>query len=245
MRVHSATDSPARRLVCFPHAGGTANVFSEWPDWLPPDVEMLAVQYPGRQDRLAEPCLEDMGALADQLSAEIADLGDLPMTMFGHSMGSAVAYEVALRLEGDTGYVADRIFVSARTAPHRRDGEPNHQLTDRELIAAIRDLGGADAEVLDLEQLWPLILPPLRADLRLLDKHRPEVLVPLRAPIIAFGGDADQTCAVDELQAWRDATSAGLKIRVFPGGHHYLWQNTTAVVAAIAKTFAARRSTLP
>ncbi|MFD4369976.1 thioesterase II family protein [Rhodococcus sp. NPDC058521] len=224
-----------RRVVCFPHAGGTAGTFSRWPQLLPAGTETVVVQYPGRQDRISEPCIEDMNQMADALTAEIADLTDLPIVLFGHSMGSAVAYEVAVRMERDLAYPADALFVSGRTAPHRRPGETNHLLGDEDLIAALRQLGGDTAGVYDLPKLWPLILPPLRSDLRLLNGHRPRHLTPLRTPIVALGGDSDHTCSLSELEAWGDATTLGVAVHAFPGGHHYLMQHEEAVVGMISR----------
>ncbi|MEE1927327.1 thioesterase domain-containing protein [Streptomyces sp. TRM 70351] len=231
--VRGGTPATAR-LVCLPHAGGTASAFAGWPARLPPGVEMLAVQYPGRQDRLAEPVVTDMHEMADRLAAELRGLLDLPMTLFGHSMGSGLAYEVAGRLERESGFVMNRLFVSARTAPHRIDGEHRHRLTDEELVAAMRHLGGPDAAVYDHPQLLPLILPPLRSDLRLLDAYLPDDVTPLKAPVTAFGGDRDDTCPVAGLSAWQDATAETLEVRSFPGGHHYLRENEEAVVEAVS-----------
>jgi pyochelin biosynthetic protein PchC len=224
-----------QRLVCLPHAGGSWFAFADWPALLPPGVELIAVQYPGRQDRLSEPCVEDMDQMADLLAEELLAYCDLPMSLFGHSMGSAVAYEIARRLERDAGVVMRHIFMSGRRAPHRRYGEPHHRLPDSELVAHIRALGGADLEVYGFAKLWPVILPPLRADLRLLDRHRPAELVRLNAPITALGGDSDHTCPVTELAEWADATDGPFEIEVFDGGHHYLAANQAAVVSAVVR----------
>jgi pyochelin biosynthetic protein PchC len=239
LRRHAPDGVTDRRLVCFPHAGGTARVFANWPGRLPVGVELIAVQYPGRQDRIREPCVEDMNEMADQLAVELAPFCDLPLRMFGHSMGSAVAYEVALRLERNPDSTIDRIFVSARMAPHRRHGEPNHRLGDEDLVAEIRRLGGPDREVYDFPKLWPIILPPLRADLRLLDRHRPASLANLRSPITALGGDHDHTCAVDDLKSWHDATEGGCEILTFAGGHHFLADNESEIIATLCRGFLA------
>ncbi|MGH9755029.1 MAG: thioesterase II family protein [Blastocatellia bacterium] len=44
------------RLFCFHYAGGSAQVFHDWPRRLPPSVEMGAIQLPGRGH--TEPPLE-------------------------------------------------------------------------------------------------------------------------------------------------------------------------------------------
>lgn len=221
-------------------------MFATWSAYLPPDVEILAVQYPGRQDRFGEKCIDDMDEMADTLAAVLRPLCDRPMTLFGHSMGSVIAYEVALRLERDLNFVMERLFVSARTTPHRLPKENNHPLSDHDLVAAIRQLGGADAQVYEVPNLWPVILPPLRADLRLLDQYLVASLERLRCPITAFGGASDHTCSTPDLAAWQDATAAAFDLQTFPGGHHYLGHNESAIVTAIAdRITASQQAVLP
>ncbi|MFJ2111361.1 MULTISPECIES: thioesterase II family protein [unclassified Streptomyces] len=235
-------DKPAvSRLVCLPHAGGTAASFASWAGRLPAEVELIAVQYPGRQDRLAETPIGDMAEMADQVAQALRPLLDLPMAFFGHSMGTGLSYEVAGRLERADGFVADHLFLSARPAPHRIDGEHRHRLNDEELVAAMRRLGGPDAAVYDHPELLPLILPPLRADLALLDRYRPERLHPLQAPLTVFGGESDDTCPVTELPSWEEATTAGARVRLFPGGHHYLRECEDEVLGAVGAEILAMR----
>ncbi|MFI9201165.1 thioesterase II family protein [Streptomyces sp. NPDC053048] len=233
LRRHATKGPVTSRLVCLPHAGGTAGSFAGWAGRLPAGVELIAVQYPGRQDRLAEEPIRDMSEMADRVADALRPLLDVPMTLFGHSMGTGLAYEVAGRLEREEGFVMDHIFVSARPAPHRIDGEHRHRLSDEDLVAAMRRLGGPDAAVYDVKDLLPLILPPLRADLALLDRYRPDRLMPLRAPLSVFGGAADDTCSAEELGAWTEATAADVRVRTFPGGHHYLRECEDEVVAAV------------
>lgn len=235
LRHYPTEGRPLLRLICLPHAGGSSAAFASWPDQLPPGVELIAVQYPGRQDRIREDPIESMDVMAETLVAELQHVCDLPIVLFGHSMGSAVAYEVALRFERDLGVPVHSVFVSARSAPHRRAGEPNHLLNDEDLIKELRLLGGIDDAVYDRPKLWPLILPPLRADLRLLDRYRPAEVLKLRAPIVAFGGEDDHTCTVEQLRAWNDATLHGTDVHLFPGGHHYLAENEVDVLAAIRR----------
>ena len=50
-RLKHAPDRVAARLVIFPHAGGSASYFRPMEQFLHPQIDVLAVQYPGRQDR--------------------------------------------------------------------------------------------------------------------------------------------------------------------------------------------------
>src|SRR3546814_4467064 len=82
------------RLFCFPHAGGAASSYFAWAGALEA-VDVLAVQPPGREGRLAEPLIADMTTLLDRLVAAIEPQLDRPFVFFGHSMGALVAFETA------------------------------------------------------------------------------------------------------------------------------------------------------
>lgn len=226
------------RIVCMPHAGGTAASYAGWRAQLPDTVELVCVQYPGRQDRLAEQAIEDMAELADRVAAALLPVLDLPVAMFGHSMGSAVCYEVARRLERVENFRLLRFFASGRPAPHKVAGEYRSRLGDEELINAMRQFGGPHASLYDQPDLVSLILPSLRSDLRLIDSYRPTRVTSLNAPITALGGDRDSTCPVESLSSWRDVTRVGCHVRVFPGGHHYIGECEADVIAAVTSALA-------
>jgi pyochelin biosynthetic protein PchC len=234
-RVHRCrAPRPARRLLCFPHAGGTAHLFHGWPAHLPDDVELLAVRYPGRQDRLAEPCVEDMGELADAVTEALAPYADLPLSLFGHSMGSAVAYEVALRWEA-RGLRPAQLLVSGRAAPHRARPAGVADGDDEALLATVRGLGDYQAEAYDIPELRDLLLPALRADYRLIEAYRPDRPAPLRTPVTAYTGRDDASCPAQCVGAWAELTEPGrFTLRSFPGDHFYLVPHEAQLVADIA-----------
>ncbi|MEV0538159.1 alpha/beta fold hydrolase, partial [Kitasatospora sp. NPDC050463] len=122
------------RLVCFPHAGGSAPYFHPVSRDLSPVLDVLAVQYPGRQERRHEPRITDIADLADALMAEIGPLADRPLAFFGHSMGAVVAFEVALRLR-ERGVTPVALFASGRRAPSAVREETLYQESDRALVA--------------------------------------------------------------------------------------------------------------
>ncbi|MFJ8632670.1 thioesterase II family protein [Streptomyces sp. NPDC093568] len=213
------------RLLCFPHAGGAAGSFHEWTTLTPPGIEVLSVQYPGRQDRLAEPCATVMDELADAITRALRDeLTDgVPLALFGHSMGSSVAYEVARRLEEAPGPALTRLIVSGRPRPRLpQELAPTSAPTDAEILDRVRTLDPEGAALYDHPALRPLIMPALRADFGLLSTYRPAHLRRLGVPVTACGGDRDPVCTAEDLATWADVTEKGLEVRVFEGNHFYL-----------------------
>ncbi|MFE2249348.1 thioesterase II family protein [Streptomyces lavendulae] len=53
-------------------------------------AEVLCVQYPGRQDRRAEPPLDDVAALVEQIHRALQPRTDKPLVLFGHSTGAVL-----------------------------------------------------------------------------------------------------------------------------------------------------------
>ncbi|MEV0456301.1 thioesterase II family protein [Catellatospora methionotrophica] len=222
LRVFAPVPGARRRLICLPHAGGAAGFFRTWPARLPVDTELVAVRYPGRQDRLHEACVSHMDDLADLITEALEPLLDRPLSLFGHSMGASVAYEVARRLEQRHGFRPDRLFASGREAPHRtRDIDPASR-TDEVLIDEMHGLTDTDRAALADPELRELILPALRSDYALIDAYRPANPPPVSTPITAYTGISDPGCALPAVRAWADLTTTDFDLRVFPGAHFFL-----------------------
>jgi pyochelin biosynthetic protein PchC len=230
-RLHPKADAAAR-VVCFPHAGGSATYFFPFSQAMPPSVEVLAVQYPGRQDRRAEPCVEDLHELADLAYAELRPWVDRPLVLFGHSMGASVAFEVARRMERD-GVRPVAVFASGRRAPSRWRDERGHQLSDNELIADLKRLAGTDSRMFGEEEVLRMILPSLRSDYKAAETYRLRSGPPLDTPVTALTGADDPQVTIEEAGAWGEHTAAGFTLRVFPGGHFFLNDHSEAIVQEI------------
>jgi surfactin synthase thioesterase subunit len=233
MRTRRATwlrQLPARpradlQLICFPHAGGAASTFHGWADLLPASIEIIAVQYPGRQDRYEDPLIPDLIPLADELAEIVQPVLSRPTALFGHSMGATVAYEVARRLEPRFPSPLVGLFVSARKAPSAgaQHGLP---VSDEQIRGYVRLLGGTGAALTEDDDLWQLALPALRHDLGLVHRYRHVPGAPLACPIVAFAGDQDHTVSPADTRLWARHTVNAFREHVLPGGHFYL---TTAL----------------
>ncbi len=228
------------RLVCFPHAGGSATFYQPFARALETVTDLWAVQYPGRQDRRSEPAFASIDDLADQVAGLLGSAAGPPYAFFGHSMGAVVSFEVARRLERAGRPGPSALFVSGRRGPSVRRIDLVHQGTDDDLLRALRELAGTDTRILGDEEIQRMILPVVRGDYQALERHRHLPGPPLSCPVIAFGGDDDPHASVADLRAWADQTTGGFATRVFAGGHFYLVHDVAAVAAAIGAHLTAR-----
>ncbi|MFE1091851.1 thioesterase II family protein [Streptomyces sp. NEAU-PBA10] len=219
-RFHSSPEAEVR-LICFPHAGGSASFFFPVSRGLAPRAEVLAMQYPGRQDRRSEPNVPDMTQLANKAADSLVPFTDKPYALFGHSMGSTLAYEVARRLQ-DAGRPAKALFVSGRRAPHRNADDGLHLLSDEEIVADIGALDGTGAQVFGDAELMDMVLPAIRSDYQAAETYRYAPGPILTSPVHALTGFSDAWVDVSELHHWKEHTEAGFDLTVFPGGHFYL-----------------------
>ncbi|MFF1924531.1 thioesterase II family protein [Streptomyces sp. NPDC058221] len=231
-RYRPAPDARVR-LLCLPHAGGAASYYVPVAAALAPAADVLAVQYPGRQDRRSEEPLGDLRELADRVADAVDDGDDRPLAVFGHSMGAVLGYEVALRLE-EAGRGPVRLFVSGRRAPSaHRPSEEMHKRTDSALLEGVRRLSGTDAQVLDDEELVRMVLPAIRADYRAVETYELRPGDRVRCPVTVLTGDGDPMTTVEEARAWSVHSEGATDLHVFPGGHFYLNDRSADVLAVI------------
>ncbi|MEU1300129.1 thioesterase II family protein [Streptomyces shenzhenensis] len=233
IRCYRPAGPGAPRLVCFPHAGGSAGFYQPTAAALSPDVEVLAVQYPGRLDRWDEPPVPDVRRLADHVVEALAPWADAPLHLFGHSMGAMIAYEVALRLQESGRHGPAALYVSGRRAPSVRRTETVHPRDDEALVRELRALGGTDAGLLADDDILAVILPALRADYRAVETYEPRSEPPLSCPVTVLVGDADPKVTPAEAEAWRGHTAGDFDLRVFTGGHFYLTAHRADILALL------------
>ena len=239
VRVQAA-DRPGMRLICVPYAGVGAAVYRPWRGAFSAEIEVLALQMPGRENRLGEAPFSRLEPLVATASAAIRPYLDVPFAVFGHSVGGLIAFELARHLRATEGLEPVHLFVSGRRAPHLA---PRHSaiahLPDSEFVSEVnRRYGGIPLELLSEPELLALFLPGLKADVALFEGYRYESREPLTCPMSVFGGVQDAEATPADLAGWRQLTSGAFGVRMFPGGHFFLRSAHADVVRQVATDLA-------
>lgn len=234
---HEPADaSGSVRLFCFPYAGGGVADYAEWQAELGPDVEVCALQLPGRGRRLFEEPFFEMEALAESVAAVVAQRLDKPFVFFGHSMGALLAFEVARIMRRKRLPQPERLWVSGAEGPRTRALKKRlHDLPDAELIAALRDYNGTPAEVLDDPEMMELLLPGIRADFAVVERYRYRAEAPLSLPIHVVRGDADPYVDAQRAAGWGLESTHSIREHVFAGDHFFVHPHRTAITALLSR----------
>lgn len=228
---------PSARVVCLPHAGGSAGFYAAWAADLPARYELSAVQYPGREDRIGEPPPSRLDSLVDQVHDAVLPLTDRPVVLFGHSFGAVVGYEVARRLTA-SGAPPEHLVVSGRNAPCVPPTGDIHRRDDDGLVDELLRLGGTSAELLRDPSFRAVYLPAVRADFRLAETYRHAAPGPgarsLGCPVTAVTGASDTEADEAGVGRWGLHTSGPFTQHTVPGGHFYFVPDRTPVVDLLA-----------
>ncbi|WP_171982208.1 thioesterase II family protein [Aquaspirillum sp. LM1] len=230
------------RVVCLPHAGGSASFFRRWAAELPTSVELLAVQYPGREERLNEPMYQHMADLVGALTFALAahpGLRHTPYVLFGHSMGGAVAYELSRQLRREGLPQPAHLLLSACESPARHQGGRLHHQADAALLAEITRLGSSQLDWAAHPELAQLVLPAMRNDYQVIETWQADPLHPqLDIPIDVLVGSDDPELSEADAQDWLRYTSRSFRLSRYPGAHFYLIAQQAAVCAHINRVLA-------
>ncbi|MFN7993758.1 MAG: thioesterase domain-containing protein [Bryobacteraceae bacterium] len=217
---------PHHRLFCFPHAGGGPAAFAKWSEKFPPSVRVVPVR-PPRYRTMAEL----VAALGDAMQPYLGE----PFSFFGHSMGAAVAFELARLLRRRTQPLPRALLVSGARAPQFRRGHvPPPEPTEAEFLQEIRRLEGMPQAVLSDPAIMEMILPALRDDASLYRNYVYSEEPPLACHIRAYGGVSDPNVRREHLEAWARQTTLTFELRMFPGGHFFLQTARDEFLASLA-----------
>lgn len=211
-----------RLLFCFHHAGGTAAVYRSWVGQ-DSEFSVLPVELPGKATRMGEPFIENMEMLSDQIAEAVAEnSGQREIFLFGHSMGAAITFQVAWRLENIFHKQPAALIVAGRHPPHfpNRDRYHSDMGTDVLLQEMIR-ISGAPDYLLQNKELQDFILPQVRRDYKLNESFRYHN-EKLSCRILAYAGSEDEDAPWEIMEHWSRVTTGKFELERIEGDHFFV-----------------------
>jgi surfactin synthase thioesterase subunit len=229
-------------MFCLPYAGGGTGAYHRWRAKLPAAIEVVPLSLPGHDGRLKEPPHTNLRTLVVALIHDLAsrDALDRPFVLLGHSMGAWVALEMARALRRENLPLPRLLVLAGARPPHAvTHDDLLHRKSDEELVAAVdKRYGGIPAAIRNHPEALRLLLPVLRADIEMVETYQSADEPPLQIDTFVLGGADDPAVSISQLNEWRRYTTREFSVRLFPGGHFFLFPTTgesPALQATVAR----------
>lgn len=221
------------RLLCLPHAGGSASAYWPLASHLHPGIELLAVQLPGRGARYREAPYRDLGQLVHDLARCVEELPQKSWMLMGHSFGCRVAFELARELAHMSAHLPLRFIAAGCGAFGLGRSRTRANLSDQELLRHVHSIGGTPDAILQNDAMMALALPSLRADFAMANAHCPPC-EPLPMPATIMCGRNDCSVPLMSLLGWQAYFNQQVSVCMFKGGHFFIDTDAVDVARAIA-----------
>jgi len=231
------------QMFCLGHSGGGASSYRYWLEPLADVADIRAVQFPGRENRRAEPFITSGDVLLRRLTDAVMATSEDRLALFGHSLGAVIATRLCMALEA-RGRTVEALIVSGHAGPTMVPGTSRSQTAQRffdalaggelGLIDALIGLGAMPEYVRDNPGLQALLVPAIRADLQLIaDEFAGTERV--KAPVTVLGGADDPLLTGLDFAGWRSVSPGEPPVHRIPGGHFYLADHREEVAEVIRR----------
>ncbi|MFJ2027223.1 thioesterase II family protein [Streptomyces sp. NPDC087897] len=225
---------PGRTVYCVPAAGTGARSFLLPFARSPLRTHLRVVQLPGREDRLGEPCLDDITRMGALLAETVLSEGTDDFALYGHSFGALVALETTRALERLRAPAPALLTVAACAAPHLPQAVRFDRLAPRQIARALRNLGGLDFDGPLGEDMAAAVLPALTADCRACTRYLDALgQVSVGCPVLAQGGTRDPGVPMERITPWQDCTTSAFTAQTYPGGHFFPLESEHPLAAVL------------
>lgn len=222
------------RVFLFPYAGGGISSFKNWQSNFE-NTELIYAQYPGRQRKISEDPLNNLEKLISNLYDNIKPLinDNIEYYFFGHSFGTKVAYELALKIQRNNLKLPSGIILSAGKAPCYKEENPIYNLDNNQFLQKLNRFSSIPEELLSNMDIMKLFIPMIKADFEMDEKYFKKDIIKINCPIISFMGREDKEMKLEELIRWKDYTSKSFNYKIINGGHMFINTNTQKVIKEI------------
>ncbi|WP_046759069.1 thioesterase II family protein [Kordia jejudonensis] len=213
------------KIIIFTFAGGNKYSFNSF---FSKDLQTIVLEYAGRGARIAEPLLSNLDAvIADlypKLKKEIATKE--PYIIYGHSMGSMVAYQICRKIEQQGLPLPAKLIINGVKGPQYTKEKVLSNLPDAEFWEEITKLGGIPKEIGNEPELIDFFAPILKADYKCVEGYAyDETAEKINIPMDVFYG-SEEDITEEEISGWNEVTTKKVTIKKLTGNHFFMFDHT-------------------
>lgn len=213
------------QLFFLPYSGGKAVTYDCFKSALAPYIDIHEIEYAGRGTRAKEPFFEQYGRFIQDLEMQINSkrIHDLPFALFGYSIGSLFAYDLATK--GLIGNNLKHDFVGGCCSADEHKYERKlTDLSDDEFWEEIIAMGGVRKELLNNKKFLKIFSKPLQADFRIGEQYvyNASDIKPLCNATILFSEDDTPFVSV---KGWEYLFDGKVEFERFNGDHFFAFEN--------------------
>jgi medium-chain acyl-[acyl-carrier-protein] hydrolase len=226
------------RLFFFPYAGGGASIGEQYYKLFLPDIDFVAIQLPGRENRIAEEPYMNMSVLVEDIVTSIIPYLDMPFVFWGHCSGALIAFELVNRIQQLINIQPHLLLVSACATPEIASSclpVVFHKLSDSELFVEVQKLMRGHFVGDDNSKIVKILLPGIRADFSVYETYQYNNDSTLSCPIFTFGGEKDHIVEEKDLIRWKCQTTGNFDYKCLPGQGHYFINNCAIELTKMIK----------
>ncbi len=223
------------KLFCFPYAGGSSTLYEGSLSKLKEAFDMIALDYSGHGTKFGLPLYETMDEMVSDLYGEVTEKlsKDEDYCLFGYSLGSIVAYQIACRLRENGYRLPGKMFLCSMEAPHKiPESEWIHKLSEEDFLDEMISMGGIDEELLNDPLMLKIFMPIIRRDFQLHEAFEDTKHDILDTSALVIYSDED--ISSDKIRNWDDFIS-NVEYLCYPGGHFFIYDRCDETVKEVIK----------
>ncbi len=225
-------------LFCLPYAGGSETIYYNWKNYIHPLIHVIPIELKGRGKRFNEFLYESLEEAVDDIFENIKEkIVDEDFAIYGHSMGSLLAYELYYKMSKMNIRKPKHIFFSGYKAPSIiRERENTYTLPDYDFMKKVMELGGTPDELMNNQELLQIFLPIIRSDFKVLETYNfQEKEEKIQCDVSILNGKQDNI-NLKEILAWKHHVCGDFKVYNFEGNHFFINTNVENITKIINTT---------
>ncbi|MCU0467377.1 MAG: alpha/beta fold hydrolase [Arcicella sp.] len=218
-------------VFLLPFAGGSSYSYRNYMSYASDDFKIIPLEIPGRGKRMKENLLTDIDAIVEDVFGQIKDeISNIQYVIYGHSMGTLIAYLVTKRITECFLNPPLMLFLTGSRGPSvKRENDNYYLLPDDDFISKVKILGGLPDEILKNSEILEFYLPILKADFEAVEKYEYELTQPWSIPMEVRIGTADDT-NLEEAQTWQHESTEETTVKQYEGDHFFIYNHTAEII---------------